>query len=184
MVLLLSGPVAVGKTSVATELVATFNFERVRSGAFLQRRAVELQRTSDRAGLQALGDELDEATGYRWLVDEVALPTLRERADQQRWLIDAVRKQQQVEHFRRAISGSVLHVHLDASECTLRARYESRMLAGEEYLGATPYDVAIQHQNEVASRGLRDVADAIVFVEGKTAAEVAAEIAGVLPRPG
>jgi gluconate kinase len=184
LVLLLSGPLAVGKTSAASELVARFGFERVRSGAFLQKRAALLGRPGDRVDLQSLGDELDESTDFRWLVDEVVNPAFREKPEQRRWLVDAVRKRRQVDHFRQAFEKSVVHLYLSAPEPTLKARYEARIRAGEEYVGTTPYEIAIQHPNEVAARALQGVADLLVNIEGKTTSEVSAEIARLLDLHG
>jgi adenylosuccinate synthase len=177
VLLLLSGPLAVGKTSVADELVSRLGFERVRSGAFLLERAQLQGRPGNRADLQALGDELDESTDYRWLIDDVAVPALSGKPSQKRWLIDAVRKERQVYHFRQAFGQDVVHLHLDTEEGTLRARYEARSAAGTDYLGSTPYEQAIRHPNEVSSRALREVADIVVNVEGKTPREIVAAIA-------
>lgn len=179
-VVLLSGPVAVGKTTVTASLVTRLGFERVRSGAFLQQAAQRLGRPSDRAGLQALGDEYDESTDYRWLVDDVAKPLVSSKPRQMRWLIDAVRKQRQVQHFRDAFGESVAHVHLTASEETLQSRYEARVAAGEEYLGSTPYVLAIAHPNEIAARNMLVIADVVLDVEGKSLHSVVNEIAGQL----
>lgn len=175
-IVLLSGPVAVGKTTVTASLMTRLGFERVRSGAFLQQTAERLGRPSNRAGLQALGDEYDENTDYRWLVDDVAKPLVSSKPQQKRWLIDAVRKQRQVQHFRDAFGDSVMHIHLIADEVTLQSRYEARVIAGEEYLGSTPYGVAITHPNEIAARSMLGIADAVINVEGKSLEAIVDEV--------
>lgn len=180
VVLLLSGPIAVGKTHLASGLESHLGFERVRSGAFLLRRAQTLGRQLQRSDLQALGDELDESTDFRWLIDEVVLPSVYGKPSQVRWLIDAVRKKRQVDHFREAFGGDVVHVHLIAAEETLKARYDSRIANGEEYLGNTSYEEAIQHPNEISSRGLYGIADYVVNVQGKGLHQIVVEIALVL----
>src|SRR5256885_10800615 len=99
-ILLLSGPVAAGKSSVAALLVERGGFARVRSGHFLSEYATARGLTPDRQTLQEVGDRLDIETDYRWLVDEVAAPAIASNPNQARWLVDAVRKHRQVEHFR------------------------------------------------------------------------------------
>lgn len=169
MLLLLSGPVAVGKTTLRQVLIAEYGFEYVRSSGYLKQVAEQRSLGGERTNLQDLGDELDSQTDYRWLLDEVAEPAFEALPDQRRWLIDAVRKHRQVEHFRAAYGDVVLHVHLNASEMVLRQRYGERK-------DATPYDVAIQHENEIASRSLVDVADLVIDTGAISQYEAARQI--------
>lgn len=91
----------------------------------------------------------------------MAAPAVAASPDVRRWLFDAVRKYRQVEHFRAAYGASVFHLHLDAPEEVLRARYERRLAAeGEPVEGA--YDRTIAHDNELQSRALIHIADAVV----------------------
>lgn len=172
-ILLLSGPVAVGKSSISEQLVKSIYFERIRSGKFLMERAMDFGLPTDRRGLQAIGDELDIQTDYRWIVDDVALPTIAGRPEQRLWLVDAVRKTRQIEHFRAAFPGAVVHIHLTADENLLAERYGARILTGGEYFGQTSYKDAILHPNEISSRGLGSVADLIIDVGARTPREVA-----------
>jgi adenylate kinase family enzyme len=161
VVLLLSGPVAVGKSTLATQLVEHHGFRTIRSGNHLRSVATQLGSDTTRRALQELGDTLDLRTGYLWLIDSVASPQIEAAPGHARWLLDSVRKERQVEHFRRRFP-HVVHVHLTAKEEVLRARYAARLAAGGEYEGGTPYDVAIAHPNEIASRGLVTIADQVV----------------------
>jgi adenylosuccinate synthase len=158
VVVLLSGPVAVGKTRFADELVNAYKFNKIRSGGFLAAQASARRIRADRTGLQELGDELDALTDYRWVVDSVAVPAIEGVPSQRRWLFDAVRKHRQVEHFRSEFGDAVFHVHLVAPEEVLRSRYERRLCAGSEYIGATSYDDAVKHPNEIESRSLGSIA--------------------------
>lgn len=168
MLVLLSGPVAVGKTTLRQVLMTTHQFDYVRSSGYLKQIAAQRSLTGERIGLQDLGDELDRLTDYRWLLDEVVRPGFAASPGQRRWLIDAVRKHRQVEHFRAAYGDAVLHLHLHASEAVLRRRYAER----DE---VTPYDVAIQHDNEIASRSLAGIADLIIDMDA-TPIEQAAQL--------
>jgi dephospho-CoA kinase len=159
-VVLLSGPVAVGKTTLRDALVVGHGFSNVRSSEYLRQRAASLALIDDRLSLQELGDKLDRDTDYRWLVDDVALPLFR-AGQQQRWLVDAVRKERQVQHFKAAIPGKVLHVHLTAPEHLIRSRFALRLGVAEAD-AEEAYLRTISHSNEQASKALIEVADLVV----------------------
>lgn len=162
LILLLSGPVAAGKSTLASQLVNNYAFRTIRSGKYLQALALQAGSGSSRVELQRLGDDLDEQTDYAWLVNDVAAPQIDGAPEQALWLLDSVRKERQVEHFRSRFAGDLLHVHLSAPEGVLRTRYGARLAAGAEYEGGTPYEDAIKHPNEVASRGLVNIANLVV----------------------
>ncbi|WP_281718929.1 AAA family ATPase [Pandoraea apista] len=174
--ILLSGPVAVGKTTLRDFLSSEHGFCVVRSSSFLLEKAQREGGAVDRKGLQELGDRMDAETDYRWIVDDVALPSMNASPGKLRWLVDAVRKRKQVEHFRRLAGTRVLHVHMTASEELLRERYEVRR--ADDSIGgkAIEYDAVVAHPNEVASRGLIEIADAVFDVSGLTTAEIAEQL--------
>ncbi|WP_144289878.1 AAA family ATPase [Ideonella sp. A 288] len=177
VILLLSGPIAVGKSTLGKLLVDGHDFRAIRSGRFLQELARSAGLEVCRTVLQQIGDDLDQRTDYSWLIDDVAIPQIKGFPEYNFWLLDSVRKQRQIEHFRSRFDNDVLHVHLTAPERVLRARYEARLAAGSEYEGGTPYDVAIAHPNEVASRALVAVADVVVETTNSTGlSEVLASI--------
>jgi hypothetical protein len=95
-----------------------------------------------------------------------------ENPDNDRWLLDSVRKRRQVDHFRDRFGKLVFHVHLVAPEPIIKARYNDRLLAGDE-AGNIPYATAISHANEISSRSLFDVADFLVDLTS-TSSETAA----------
>lgn len=174
VLVLLSGPIAVGKTSVRNELLSGFGFDYVRSSGYLQEMLAGQGQIGDRRSLQDFGDSLDVETDYRWVLDRVAMPAFDAAPEQRRWLVDAVRKLRQVEHFRQALGPVVMHVHLSAAEDVLQRRYAARMQPGVE---AVPYSTAVQHPNEVASRQLIEVADLVLDTGESTPTQVAFEIA-------
>ena len=162
LLLLLSGPIAVGKSAVARELVENHAFKSIRSGAYLKELAAGQGANNSRAALQQLGDKMDEKTDYRWLVDDVAVTAVNSNPRQVRWLVDSVRKKRQVDHFRTQFGRSVLHVHLVASEAVLRERYTRRLSTGGGAGDDTSYENAIAHTNETSARALIDIADIVI----------------------
>ena len=131
---------------------------------------------TDRTGLQDLGDELDERMDYRWPLDNVALPAMAADPSRTRWLLDSVRKAPQIERFRAALGGTVIHAHFTASEEILRARYNARLAAGDDYIGVLPYEEAIRHANEASSRAIGAIAQIIVDSGAASPAALAAEL--------
>lgn len=163
-ILLLSGPVAVGKSTFSKRLIDDNQFVAIRSGAYLVEAAAAKGLSINRTNLQVVGDFLDEQTDCRWLVDDVAIPTIGGNSNTQEWLLDAVRKERQVHHLRAEYGDAVFHVHLTAPEWFLQQRYETRRAAGDEYSRETPYSTAIKHPNEVASRQLISIAQLVIDV--------------------
>jgi len=170
-ILLLSGPIAVGKTAVRDVLVHDYGFEALRSSGYLRTIAAERGLKDERASLQELGDELDRSTDFRWIVERVALPAMLANEHQDYWLIDAVRKEQQIKHFRSACAdqGAVFHVHLMAPEAIIRDRYNARCSPGD----SSTYEFACDHDNERSARALVSTADFVCDTQNLSAAQCA-----------
>ncbi|GAB2179078.1 AAA family ATPase [Dongia sp. agr-C8] len=173
IVLLLSGPIAVGKTSVADSLIDGHGFTAIKSGNHLRALAADRGGGQSRLELQKLGDSLDEDTDYRWLIDDVASKSIRDTPGQTRWLLDSVRKERQVAHFRQSFKSAVFHAHLTAPEEILEARYNSKMSQGGEYSGNTPYAAAAVQPNEVSARALSRIADIVIELHDQSGSAVA-----------
>jgi hypothetical protein len=161
LLLLLSGPIAVGKSGVANALIKGHGFANIKSSAYLRLQTASNGISESRTNLQKTGDRLDDETDFNWLIDDVAKPAIAANPDNARWLLDSVRKRRQVEHFRNHFGRSVFHVHLTAPESIIEARYNDRLLAGDE-VGNITYATAIAHANEQSSRSLIDIADFLV----------------------
>lgn len=171
--LLLSGPLSVGKSSVTSVLVATHGYTKVRSGSYVASVASTRGQPQNRRGLQEVGDSLDVETDYLWLLNEVAKPAILAAPYKKTWVVDAVRKDRQVAHFRSEFRQAISHVHLYASEDVLRDRYERRQSAGDDYVGDTPYNVAVRHPNEIAARSLIEIADFAIDIGERSPEEAA-----------
>lgn len=166
MILLLSGPIAVGKTSLRDWLVSTHGYRTLSSSSYLREMAAGRDLTPTRFTLQELGDALDLETDFRWVVDSVVIPAITASPTTKRWLFDSVRKRRQLEHFRATFAESILHLHLTASEKVLRERFEARRMREGHGGDAAGYESASSHPNELEARSLHEVADLVVSVEG------------------
>ena len=159
--ILLSGPIAVGKSAVTKILVRDHGFQQIRSSTYLKKVAKARGIDDERSSLQDLGDELDEKTDYSWVVTEVVLPLVdKDGLLGRKWIFDSVRKERQIEHFRSKFGASILHVHLLAAEDLLRFRFVER--AKYEGLDWAKYESLINHSNEVSARSLHAVADLVI----------------------
>lgn len=175
--LLLSGPMASGKTSVGAALQTHFGFQPISSGGFLRAYLTAQNKPCDRSSLQELGDALDRESDFSWLIDSVAIPVINEHQEIDHWLLDAVRKPRQVELFRLRFGDAVKHVHITAPEPVLLRRYTER--GGSEI---AQYQLSVLHPNEQSARSLEGVADKVFDSQQHTALEIAHQIMGIWER--
>lgn len=174
-IVLLSGPLAVGKTAVSNALSERFGFRKISSSNYLRRVATERGLPQTRQSLQGLGDALDEETAFTWLIDDVATPQVASETAQSDWFVDAVRKPEQVRCFRDKFD-DILHVHLTAPEEVLKARFTDRSRDGDDAANAGSYEICVAHPNEQSARSLGPIADLIIDLSVTTPEEAAAAI--------
>lgn len=170
-IILLSGPFKVGKSTLTTELEKSFSFRKVSSSGYL--RALipnidQLNEAESRLQLQEKGDQLDIDSDYMWVIDPVTTSVIAQNPNNLNWLVDAVRKKRQVEHFRERFGSSLTHVHLTAPEAILRSRSS---------LTDEVYERAINHPNEVNARALGKFADQVFDTSKHTPQQIAARLA-------
>ena len=125
-VVLLSGPIASGKTTLAQLLVDRLGFCIVSTRALLLRYQGE-----DRRSLQAAGASLDDSAGGRWVRDGLVRWQRRCSAEVS-FVVDSVRTIDQIRWVREAFGEAVMHVHLIADVEVLADRYCTRF-EGYEY---------------------------------------------------
>ncbi|WP_339471262.1 AAA family ATPase [Pseudomonas sp. EL_65y_Pfl1_R83] len=172
--LLLSGPMASGKTSVSAALQELHGFVPISSGSFLRAHLATRNEPLDRHNLQELGDSLDKATDFSWLIDSVANPAIQARPDVENWLLDAVRKPRQVELFRLRFGNAVRHVHIIAPEPVLQQRYAARSATDLD-----EYNASVLHPNERSARSLLGFADKVLDTHTYTPFQIADQILGI-----
>jgi len=169
--LLVSGAICAGKSAVAKALGNLAGFRKIGSSDYLRTYGRERFPAESRHELQELGDLLDHETDFQWLARDVAIPAIEASPGVPNWLLDAVRKSRQVDHFRAHFGPTIHHIHLVAPEDVLKARYAFRPDASE-----TPYEQAIAHPNEQASRALVGIADDVFDTSQISAEKIAAKV--------
>ena len=122
VVLALSGPTGVGKTTLAEWLVANALFAHVSTSQILKERHPE--RVLSRRELQKTGNNLDLDTDYGWISE--ATSDLFKRSENLNLVVDAVRKPKQVAALRAKLGDRVLHCHLYATDTVLKSRHLAR----------------------------------------------------------
>jgi adenylosuccinate synthase len=125
-VVLLSGHIAAGKSTLAESLVERYGASLIKTRELIERVAEERDiATDNRAAMQDLGERLDTETGGGW-VGEAVSRFIAGLPEGSLVVIDGVRIAGQIESVRDAVSGRVDHVHLQASPAELAARFVAR----------------------------------------------------------
>jgi adenylosuccinate synthase len=123
-IILLSGPVASGKSMLASRLSGRFNMKLLRTSALL-RAMLPKSNEPGRIALQDLGDELDQRSKGTWVLESLR-QMLQGEATGTNVVVDSVKIQEQIDAIRDAYGSSVTHIHITAPLDVLTSRYESR----------------------------------------------------------
>lgn len=126
-VVLLSGPVGAGKSTLTGLLRERYRAEVVSTRGLLEDRAIAagIDLGRSRLARQKYGETLDRDTGGRWVGDSVSRK-LALLPDNVLVVVDGIRTLDQVESIRSAVSERVDHVHLTATRSSLESRYLGR----------------------------------------------------------
>ena len=124
-IIVLSGPVAAGKSTLAASLAERYGADHLRTQHLLRRLAADQQEPlpAERRALQDYGDHLDTTTGGTWLSDAVAAYVSGSRPSSV--IVDSVRRLDQIEALRRRFT-RVDHIHVYAPVTVLDTRYRAR----------------------------------------------------------
>lgn len=171
--ILLSGPIAAGKSTLAESLAESFNVQRYKTHELIQRR----RGTSlDRAALQRAGNALDKQTRGKWIAEDLTA-VLTQLSQGSRALVDSVRIKSQVEELRRAFGPVVIHVHLTAPEAELARRYRTRRSTMRELKS---YREARSDPTEQHVESLCSLADIVIDTSRCTPSDVVVRVAARL----
>jgi adenylosuccinate synthase len=147
VIVLTSGPIRSGKTTLTEGLQRRFKADVVRTKSVLVAEYGAHPVVRHRRRLQDLGDELDRETDGLWVAAATRrrIATLAPRA---RVIVDSVRIPRQIEHLRELPHVRVLHIHLTARLKTLERRYEATAPIDEQEM---PTYAAVR-ENETEAR--------------------------------
>jgi len=174
LVVLISGPVASGKSRLAAALVNRFGMHLIKTRRLLEQaipRAI-----GDRARLQRAGDRLDRQSEGRWVVDALSKAMLAMQT-QRNVVVDCVRTTQQIESIRSGFGRSVAHVHVTAPLEVLARRYEQRRNAMREL---ESYERLRRNRTERSVDELARVADIVIDTNRTPEADVVTRVAAHL----
>lgn len=172
LIVLLSGKVCTGKSTLARSLVKQFGVEHIKTLDFLRRLRSDV--APERGALQNLGETLDRRTKGAWVRDEL-VKFARERPEDAIIVVDAVRILGQVEAIRSAYGLRVLHVHLDADLKVLADRYSNRNDRDIKELAT--YDDVQKNKTERNVTRLEGVADVVIKTDRCTEKDVLIRVA-------
>ncbi len=122
-IVLLSGKVSAGKTTLCDQLVARFGAHPLKTKEIIASLAPKIQ--AERGAMQRHGELLDRRTKGAWVCE--ALARKADAIDGDALIVvDAVRIMSQIDAIRRAYGPRVIHVHLEAARDVLEKRYARR----------------------------------------------------------
>lgn len=167
LIIVLSGPVAVGKSSFAAQLADVYGAIRVSTRAWMQNHH---HIGNDRKALQLAGEELDRETGGSWVADAVA-DVEATSAPNAVLLLDSARIRGQVAALKTRWGEKVFHVHLHAEDAELERRYFARPIELKEF---ATYAEVRANATEAQIGTLREAADLVLdtdMVDPRTLAD-------------
>lgn len=173
-IILLSGPIASGKTTLGEHLVNRFRFR-----CFKTRELISslLGTELDRRALQKAGEQLDRSRGGEWVATALAQLT-RETEEDASIVVDAVRTVGQTEAIRRAFGKLVTHVHLSAPRVVLAGRYARRPKGALKELAS--YEHVLKSETERKVDDLERVADVVIDTNRNRPQDVVVRVAAEL----
>ncbi len=176
-IVLLSGPVASGKTTLWEQLKSKFPREHIhvlKTKNLIRELASKMlgrELASERRAMQDFGDKLDRDTKGQWVRDGLS-SLINQHISMEAapiFVVDAVRISSQIRAIREAYGFSVNHIHLKAPEEELAARYRNRISDMQELESFK--DVA-ENPTEAAVHELEKSADVVVDTRACTAEDV------------
>jgi adenylosuccinate synthase len=182
LIVLISGNVSSGKTTLCENLRRQYNATRVKTKDVLQDLALEQfkkELPAERKALQEFGTKLDKNTGGEWVLNALKKHIVDGKVGQEDVVVvDAVRILEQIKVIRKSYAFAVKHVHLEASPPALANRYKTRGNASLKELNT--YSAVEKDPTESRVARLRKSADFVVDTERCTAEDVLVRVATYL----
>ncbi|AKT41796.1 adenylosuccinate synthetase [Chondromyces crocatus] len=154
-IIVLSGPVASGKTTLGDALIARYGFERLKTRDLIRSSS---KTAEERAALQEAGEALDRETDGKWVAQELSR-VLSGPSRDATVIVDAVRIEKQIEAIREIFGLHVIHVHVRAPGEVLANRYAQRRGRVAELAS---YDDVRANATERDVESLASIADVVI----------------------
>lgn len=172
-IVLLSGNVSSGKTTLANSLSSAFGFQLLKTKEILQslaKKKIGRALESERSAMQKFGERLDRETNGKWVLAALTrlMRTLPNGAAGV--IVDAVRIKEQIDAVRKAHGFSVTHIHIKAPAGILADRYKHRKTTGIRELAT--YRQVERDPTESNVQRLENVADVVIDTDRCTEADV------------
>jgi adenylosuccinate synthase len=176
LIVLLSGPIAAGKTTLCDELVSRFGFSVFKTRELIQELLKDVP--AERGALQKAGESLDKKTKGGWIAQSLA-QKVQGLGIEGNIVVDSVRIKKQIDGVRRAFGAQVVHIHLSATEGILRKRYNARrQIAHIKELPS--YEEARRDPTEINVETLNNSADVVIDTGRCTESDVTVRVASRL----
>ena len=176
-VILLSGPVASGKTTLARNLASEFGMKVLRTRDWLISE-LENRGQGGRDDLQMEGERLDQETDGTWVLQGLDRDW-RSGGAAESVVVDSVRIGKQIDAIRGAYGAAVTHIHMSAPVPVLSLRYEERQMKSADPDSMTYEDVR-RNKTELLVDNLQNVADVVVDSDRCTRDDVLVRVASRL----
>lgn len=175
IIVLLSGEIAVGKTTLCEALVKRFGFHVFKTRELI--RALRLV-PAERGALQKAGEDLDKKTKGTWVAEALGkmLPDLPENTNV---IVDSVRIKQQIDAVRKAFGSRVIHIHLTA-DVTVRCDWYEKRRQTAKIKELPSYLEASQNPTELGVGKLSQSADIVIDTDRCTREDVLVRVASRL----
>ncbi|MEX0300590.1 MAG: adenylosuccinate synthetase [Kordiimonas sp.] len=162
-IVLLSGEICSGKSKISQGLHSKYDAVVIKTRELI---LAELPKTkNNRTSLQRAGNKLDKQTEGRWIADALAKFLEKYQSGgtpSGLFVIDAVRKQEQIRALRKAYGADVHHIHVSASPDELEKRFIAR---ASEHDAKAVYDKIKKETTERQVKKLERKADVLVSTD-------------------
>lgn len=177
-IVVLSGSIASGKSTLAESLVQRFGFRLLKTNRLLQRLG-EGNVDFERMALQDFGEKMDQATGGDWIRQEIERQVETGELDlSYAVVIDAVRIEGQIEALRKTYANRIVHVHAWAPVDVLAKRFSARRR--RKFREAAAFEETQRNPTEIAVNELGKIADVVVNTDRCTPEDVVTRVASHL----
>lgn len=166
IILVLSGEICTGKSTLSYKLAETFNFKICKTKEGLKKSAKSILKGEepDRSFLQKYGESLDKKNKGKWVLEYFQEVFSGNFQTNNYYIIDSIRIAEQIKHIRDAYSYIVFHIHLEASASSLKDRFKGRydIVGINENIIEERYNEYKNNATERQVRNLKDEADLVI----------------------